>query len=115
MYTPNKIIKRIYYKYFKTGSKVISVRHYSVIAITLCYIFALCTTLQHCEKGYRLLFLSPKANENRYRSGIIGSVITFCSYPCENMIKAITCNAVMFGSNVTVLCTGATPRALMYI
>jgi hypothetical protein len=37
MYTQNKIIENIYLKYFKTGSKVIGVKHYSVIAITLSY------------------------------------------------------------------------------
>ncbi len=31
-----------------------------------------------------------------YRSGLIGNVIAFYSYPSDNMTKAITCKAVTF-------------------
>jgi hypothetical protein len=38
MHSQNMIVKNIYFKYFKTGSKVIGILRYSVITITLCYI-----------------------------------------------------------------------------
>jgi hypothetical protein len=47
MYIQNKIIENIYFKNFITGSKVISVQFYSVIAITLCYILHYHITLYH--------------------------------------------------------------------
>jgi hypothetical protein len=47
MYSHNEIIEHIYFKYFITISKVISVQHYSVIAITLRYILRYCITLYH--------------------------------------------------------------------
>jgi hypothetical protein len=37
MCSHNEIIEHIYFKYFIAGSKIISVQHYSVIAITLLY------------------------------------------------------------------------------
>ncbi len=43
----NEIIEQIYFKYFITGSKVISVQCYCVIAITLCYIQRYRVTLYH--------------------------------------------------------------------
>jgi hypothetical protein len=47
MYSHNEIIEHIYFKYFMTGSKVISVQRYSVIAITLRYILGCRITLYH--------------------------------------------------------------------
>jgi hypothetical protein len=37
MCSHNKIIEHIYFKYFKAGSKAISVQLYSAIVLTLCY------------------------------------------------------------------------------
>jgi hypothetical protein len=54
MYSHNDIIEHIYFKYFITGSKVISVQRYSVIAITLPSI------LRYPEVGTHNLFLSPQ-------------------------------------------------------
>jgi hypothetical protein len=45
MYSHNEIIEHIYFKYFITGSKVISVQRYSVIAITLRYVLRYRITL----------------------------------------------------------------------
>jgi hypothetical protein len=45
MYSHNEIIEHIYFKYFTTGSKVISVQRYSVIVITLCYMLRYSITL----------------------------------------------------------------------
>jgi hypothetical protein len=47
MYSHNAIIEHIYLQYSITGSKVISVQRYSVIAITLCYILRYRITLYH--------------------------------------------------------------------
>jgi hypothetical protein len=47
MYIQTKIIKNIYFQYFITGSKVISVQLYTVIAITLRFILRYCITLYH--------------------------------------------------------------------
>jgi hypothetical protein len=47
MYTQNKIIENIYFKYFKTGSKVISIYRYSVKAMTQWYILRYHITLYH--------------------------------------------------------------------
>jgi hypothetical protein len=47
MYSRKEIIEHIYFKYFITGSKVISIQHYSFIAITLCYILRYRITLYH--------------------------------------------------------------------
>jgi hypothetical protein len=47
MYIQNKIIENNYFKHFITGSKVISVQRYCIIAITLCYIFCYRTMLYH--------------------------------------------------------------------
>jgi hypothetical protein len=47
MYSHNEIIEHIYFKYFITGSKVISVQRYSVIAITLRYTLRYCLMLYH--------------------------------------------------------------------
>jgi hypothetical protein len=44
------------------------------------------------------LQLSLFAGGNRYRSGLIGNVIAFYSYPSENMTETITCNAITFRS-----------------
>jgi hypothetical protein len=43
----NKISENIYFKYFKTGSKVIGIWRFSVIEITLCYILRYPITLYH--------------------------------------------------------------------
>jgi hypothetical protein len=47
MYTQNKIVENIYFMYLKTGLKVISVKRYSVTAITLHYILRYRMTLYH--------------------------------------------------------------------
>ncbi len=47
MYSHNEIIEHIYFKYFITGSKVISVPRYGVIATTLPYILRNRITLYH--------------------------------------------------------------------
>ncbi len=55
MYSHNEIIKHIYFKYFISGSKVISVQRYSIIAITIHYILRYCVTL--CHSIAKLSFL----------------------------------------------------------
>jgi hypothetical protein len=47
MYSHNKIFEHIYFKYYTTGSKVISVQRYIVIAIMLRYILRYHITLYH--------------------------------------------------------------------
>jgi hypothetical protein len=76
---------------------------YSVIAITLRYIFALShnastlwtKVIAFCS--FRSRLIETVITSYSYRSRLIGNVIAFYSYDSDNMTKAITCNnAVTF-------------------
>ncbi len=74
----------------------------SVTAITLRYIFALSLhdlTLEKCTAfllPYRSRLMETVIASYGYRSLLMGNAIAFYSYGCDNMTKAITCNAVTF-------------------
>jgi hypothetical protein len=55
MFSPNKIVKNIYFKYFKTGPKVVRAPCYRFIAITLRYILRHRITLYHIIEKLSLL------------------------------------------------------------
>jgi hypothetical protein len=71
---------------------------YTVIAITLCYIFALSLNASTLWRkviafyNYCFRLIETSIASYSYRSRLIENVIAFYSYGSDNMTKAIMCN-----------------------